>query len=84
MSAHVWTDTDLGDLVRDYDSDHGGHDDVVALARGAQALVWRHRPTAATGCCVTCCTATGDQPHRLYPCDELLTLSLEPTNGDTP
>jgi hypothetical protein len=83
VSAQVWSDEDLRCLERDYDSDHGGHDDVVALVHGAQALLRRHRPIEATGCCVTCCTATGGQTHAPYPCDELLTLSLEPTNGAT-
>jgi len=34
-----WTDDELADLQRDYDSDRGGHDDVVALIRGARALL---------------------------------------------
>lgn len=80
MSAQVWTDAELADLERDYDRDHGGHDDVVALVRGARAVVAMHRPVQATGCCVACCSATGTSPHVAFPCPTVLALALEETS----
>jgi hypothetical protein len=39
MTASGWSDDELAWLQRCYDTDHGGHDDVVALIRGVRAVL---------------------------------------------
>lgn len=75
----VWTDAELADLQRDYDTDHGGHDDVVALIRGARAVVALHVDNGeydAPRCAECRCGVCGDNHVRL-PCATVRALSLE-------
>lgn len=71
----VWTDAELADLQRDYDSDHGGHDDVVALIRGARAVVALHAPIDRNG--LAHCSHCIDTWDWEYPCATIRALSLE-------
>lgn len=63
--APIWTDDELADLQRDYDTDHGGHDDVVALIRGARALL------------AECARRERTQPAYMRTSDVVRVLSLE-------
>lgn len=65
--SSIWTDAELADLQRDYDTNHGGHDDVVALIRGARALL------------AECARVEQTAPAYIQPRRVLAVLSLEET-----
>jgi hypothetical protein len=72
----LWTDAELADLQRDYDSDRGGHDDVVTLIRGVRAVLALHAPYDDDA---RYCTECGDERPVAYPCPTIARLNLEDT-----
>ena len=84
MTASGWSDDDLAWLQRSYDSDRGGHDDVVALIRGVRAVVALHRPVPLDDgtVCDHCTHVAALGAVRIpiadnYPCATILALALE-------